>query len=94
MHGWYRRQAIYYRGGPVAAMNELAFGWRETGVKIPALWLAGGLRPDRAYMRSGALIPINSNARRNTIWADSTNFSRAAVMALSSSLEETTRQFS
>ena len=46
------------------------------------------------YIRSGAPTPINSNERRNTIWADSTNFNLAAVMALSSSLEETTRQFS
>ena len=46
------------------------------------------------YMWSGASMPIRSRARRNTIWADSTNLSLARVISSSSGLDDTTRQFS
>ena len=52
----------------------------------------GGSRAN--YIRSGAPMPINCKERRNTIWADSTSFSRARVMSLSSVLDDITRQFS
>ena len=61
-----------------AAMSESA----TSGV----WWSDGKLMHERrpnAYIRSGALMPISSKERRNTIWADSTSFSRAAVIALS-----------
>ena len=46
------------------------------------------------YIRSGAVIPINSRDLRKTIWADSTSFSRARVRSLSSAWADITRQFS
>ena len=93
---------VYVRRHSRQANHDPGDAAAAAAIKTPALYRKksgrhgrlGVLGRDGAYMRSGALMPINSKERRNTIWADSTSFNRAAVMALSSSLEETTRQFS
>ena len=76
----------FYRGGSFDRSDHI-----ETRDFQSELRTSGYLT---TYIRSGADMPISSRVRWNTIWADSTNFNLAAVMALSSSLEETTRQFS
>ena len=65
--------------------EERLINFRTQGAEIQGAESMVGSETEGVYMRSGAVMPISSNVRRNTIWADSTNFNRAAVMASSSS---------